>query len=116
MFYLVLSNNGPLQNPNRDQSAVKMDVVDANPHLEEWIAPGQLPAKKLRPYPTEKSGENPFTDFAKKYYFDNKDIAIALAQEEAKKHPGKEYFIAQTTMQVRSPVQEAEVLPLISNG
>jgi len=111
-IYLVLSENGPIQNVNRDQSAVKRDLEVNNINLAE--AEVQLVASQKygkTPIRTEKE-DNPFRDFNKKYYFEDKKIAIATAEDKARINPGKPYYILETIGVIRSEVKEPEFLPL----
>lgn len=110
VVFLVLSDFGPLKNPQKDTSVVKAELSG-----DETYNPNLVPssARAKKPY---VDAEDAMKDFAKKYYIDEYEVALALAQEKSRDHPGKKYYIAQTVSVICSEVKEPEVFKLAIDG
>lgn len=106
VVHMVLSEEGPLKNPQRDTSAVK-EELKGDGAFDHTALVATIASEK---YPkAAKKEENPFKDFAAKYYIDDYAVALALAQEKSREHPGKKYFIAKSVTMIVSEVKEPDV-------
>lgn len=111
VIYMVLSEDGPIQNVNRDQSSVKKDLAREALNTALVDEFGGVKAKTVTAT-KYNSEENPMKNFAVKYYFDDEETAKAVASEKSKINPNKWYFISKTYASLRSEVKEPEFLLL----
>lgn len=107
IFLVIADHIGPVPNPQKDQSETKKELTEGSDGIEY-----PLSTKAVVRYPKEDHGVSDGVRFARKFHLESKEIAIALANDLAKKHPGKVYYVLETTFAFKSSVQEPESLPL----